>query len=66
MRITIERGKKKYELLVGRRDCDPNKCAFTYGKDGKSNCPERCNLPDWYFDLINKFSLGLVYPREIK
>ena len=63
MKITIERGKKKYELLVGRSDCDPSKCAFS--QTNRNGCKNACNLPEWFNDLTNKFAKGLVYPREI-
>lgn len=61
-RITIERGRKKYEVVRGR--C-LEKCSFKKaGFNGM--CEDGCHLPRWFGSIVNDFADGLVCLREIK
>lgn len=65
MKITIERGNKKYRVHL-RSDCT-KKCSF--GRFNKSKpCPEQCFLPRWFTDVIDKLMRLGCYPflEEIK
>lgn len=62
-RITIERGRKKYEVVRGY-GC-PEMCSFK--KAGFwGMCEDRCYLPRWFRNVIDDFADGLVCLREIK
>lgn len=62
-RITIERGRKKYEVVRGY-GC-PERCSFK--KAGfRSVCEDGCHLPRWFRNIVNDFADGFVCLREIK
>ena len=63
-RIIVERGNKRYEVLLGR-DCT-RRCSFVkHGPYGP--CENGCDLPQWFIQLYKRLiDNGLAYLREIK
>ena len=65
MKITIERGKKKYIVHL-QGDCSKN-CSFRKFQDGEY-CIKECRLPKWFTDMVDKIISGGYYPylEEVK
>ena len=62
-RITIKRGRKKYEVVRGHRCLE--KCSFKKACF-RGMCEDKCHPPRWFGNIVNDFADGLVCLREIK
>ena len=63
MKITLERGRKKYEVVVSR-DCS-KRCSFKRQHKGQEPCEESCYLPKWFLHMLPKLAEA-AYLVEIK
>lgn len=61
-KITIERGRRKYEVVRGY-GCPER---YSFKRTGfRGMCEDRCHLPRWFRNVVNDFADGLVCLREI-
>jgi hypothetical protein len=65
MKITIERGKKKY--IMHTKGVCARKCSFVRRAMG-DYCTSRCRLPQWFMDMVEDIMRGryIPYLEEVK
>lgn len=66
MKMTIERGKKKY-IMHTKGDCG-RRCSFARCPKDMEFCLDNCYLPKWFTNVIDDIMQGRKYPylEEIK